>query len=306
MNFYTRRYKQKVMNFRNLHIFTVVAEKMNITEAARALYITQPAVSKAIKSLESQLNIRLFWRDKRNGLMLSETGKEILILARQLIMIEEKIRQIANRENSLVDCNVKVGAIPSMSSYLMPSAMSLLKNRYDSLRIQLAEGSSNEIKTWVDERAVDIGIVLAPFDSFDYQLLYEDDMVAVLPQTHSLVSSEKIDLMKHQEELIFCRSGYEGTLSNLLADRYKEITSHLIVQSAETLVNMVQHRLGIGIISRISQSTLRHNLIVKPISPTIFQQIGIIVRSFEELPPAAIAVHEILAGVGADYGSKHR
>ncbi|MBY9079073.1 LysR family transcriptional regulator [Paenibacillus sp. HN-1] len=294
------------MNLHNLRIFTVVAEKMNITEAARELYITQPAVSKAIKSLESQLNLQLFWRDKRNGLMLSDTGKEILILARQMIMTEEKIRQIANRENNLVDCTVKVGALPMVSSHLMPSAMSLLKSRYDSVRIQLMEGSSNEIKTWVEERAVEIGIVLAPFDSFDWQLLYEDDMVAVLPQEHRLASSEEINMMENQEELIFCRSGYEGTLSNLLAGRYKELNSPLIVQTAETLVNMVQHRLGIGIISRISQSALRHDLIVKPVFPAIRQQIGIIAHSFEELTPAAKAVHEILTGLGENMNSVKR
>lgn len=294
------------MNLHNLRIFTVVAEKMNITEAARELYITQPAVSKAIKSLESQLNLQLFWRDKRNGLMLSDTGKEILILARQMIMIEEKIRQIANRENNLVDCTVKVGALPMVSSHLMPSVMSLLKSRYDSVRIQLMEGSSNEIKTWVEERAVEIGIVLAPFNSFDWQLLYEDDMVAVLPQEHQLASSEEIDMMENQEELIFCRSGYEGTLSNLVAGRYKELNSPLIVQTAETLVNMVQHRLGIGIISRISQSALRHDLIVKPVFPAIRQQIGIIAHSFEELTPAAKAVHEIVTGLGENMNSVKR
>ncbi|MNV44147.1 HTH-type transcriptional regulator GltC [compost metagenome] len=230
--------------------------------------------------------------------MLSDTGKEILILARQMIMTEEKIRQIANRENNLVDCTVKVGALPMVSSHLMPSVMSLLKSRHDSVRIQLMEGSSNEIKTWVEERAVEIGIVLAPFNSFDWQLLYEDDMVAVLPQEHRLASSEEIDMMENQEELIFCRSGYEGTLSNLLAGRYKELNSPLIVQTAETLVNMVQHRLGIGIISRISQSALRHDLIVKPVFPAIRQQIGIIAHSFEELTPAAKAVHKILTGLG--------
>lgn len=274
---------------------------MNITEAARELFITQPAVSKAIKSLEGQLNVQLFWRDKRNGLILSDRGKEILILARQMIMIEEKIRQIANRENSLVDCTVKVGALPMVSSHLMPSAMSLLKSRYGTVRIQLREGSSNEIKTWVEERAVEIGIVLAPFSSFDWHLLYEDDMVAVLPQDHQLASSEEMDMMKHQEELIFCRSGYEGTLSSLLAGRHKGkgLSSPLIVQTAETLVNMVQHRLGIGIISRLSQSALRHDLIVKPVSPPIRQQIGIITQSFDELTPAAKAVHEILTGLSA-------
>ncbi|MGN7286062.1 LysR family transcriptional regulator [Shouchella rhizosphaerae] len=285
------------MNLHNLRIFTVVAEKMNITEAARELFISQPAVSKAIKSLEGQLNVQLFWRDKRNGLILSDIGKEILILARQMIMVEEKIRQIANRENSLVDCTVRVGALPMASSHLIPSAMSLLKSRYGTVRIQLKEGSSNEIKTWVEERAVEIGIVLAPFSSFDWHLLYEDDMVAVLPKDHQLASSEELDMTKHQEELIFCRSGYEGTLSSLR--RPEGLNSPLIVQTAETLVNMVQHCLGIGIISRISQSALRHDLIVKPVFPPTRQQIGIITRSFNELTPAAKAVHEILTGLAA-------
>lgn len=77
--------------------------------------------------------IQLFWRDKRNGLILSDMGKEILIPARQMILIEEKIRQIAYRENNLVDCTVKVGALPMASSHLMPSAMSLLKSRYGTV-----------------------------------------------------------------------------------------------------------------------------------------------------------------------------
>ncbi|MNC74222.1 LysR substrate binding domain protein [compost metagenome] len=74
----------------------------------------------------------------------------------------------------------------------------------------------------------------------------------------------------------------------------------MIVQTAETLVNMVQHRLGIGIISRLSQSALRHDLIVKPVFPAIRQQLGVIAQSFEELTPAAKAVHEIVTGLGAN------
>ncbi|MCJ7986577.1 LysR family transcriptional regulator [Priestia sp. OVL9] len=54
-----------VMNMNNLELFMKVAEKMSVTEASRELFISQPAVSKAVKNLETYLNIKLFIRDKK-------------------------------------------------------------------------------------------------------------------------------------------------------------------------------------------------------------------------------------------------
>ena len=80
-----------VMNMNHLHIFVKVGEKLNITEAAKELFISQPAVSKAIKNLESSLQLKLLIRDKHHGLMLTDIGKEILLLARQMKGIESKM-----------------------------------------------------------------------------------------------------------------------------------------------------------------------------------------------------------------------
>ncbi len=99
-----------VMNMNHLHIFVKVGEKLNITEAAKELFISQPAVSKAIKNLESSLQLKLLIRDKHHGLMLTDIGKEILLLARQMKGIESKIYQVANRENKLLNGKVKIGS----------------------------------------------------------------------------------------------------------------------------------------------------------------------------------------------------
>ena len=86
-----------IMLNHNLRIFIRVAEKGSITETANELYISQPAVSKAIKILEDELNLKLFHRDKRKGLILTDIGHEILILARQMEKTENRMYQAAFR-----------------------------------------------------------------------------------------------------------------------------------------------------------------------------------------------------------------
>ena len=60
----------------NLRIFLEVANRRSITETANARYISQPAVSKAIQSLEKELSLKLFHRDKKNGMIPTEAGKK--------------------------------------------------------------------------------------------------------------------------------------------------------------------------------------------------------------------------------------
>ena len=88
-----------IMINHNLRIFISVAEKGSFTAAADELFITQPAVSRAIKALEDELNLKLFYRDKRKGLILTDAGQKILVLARQMLDMENRIYQTAFRED---------------------------------------------------------------------------------------------------------------------------------------------------------------------------------------------------------------
>ncbi|MDT8716963.1 LysR family transcriptional regulator [Clostridium sp. 19966] len=81
------------MNINNLKIFISVADEKSITEAANNLYISQPAVSKAIKNLEDELTVKLFQRDKRNVLLITDVEEKILLLAQQMVMKTKSIRQ---------------------------------------------------------------------------------------------------------------------------------------------------------------------------------------------------------------------
>ncbi|MDI6586426.1 LysR family transcriptional regulator [Bacillus subtilis] len=287
-----------VMNMNHLHIFVKVGEKLNITEAAKELFISQPAVSKAIKNLESSLQLKLLIRDKHHGLMLTDIGKEILLLARQMKGIESKIYQVANRENKLLNGKVKIGSFPAVSTNIMPQAIAAFRPNYPLIRIELIEGTSDQIKGWVEDRTVDIGIAASPFEPFENQLLCNDYMVAVIPPQRDELKLEKhVDLETYQDDLIFCKGGHEIAMSNAFSQYNIELKENLTVQNAETLINMVKNNLGIGIISNFTLSSVPHQLIKKDIFPRVTRDIGVIVHSFEEITPAAHEFIKVLKAV---------
>ncbi|WP_213484957.1 LysR family transcriptional regulator [Thermobacillus xylanilyticus] len=275
------------MNLNLLRIFIQVAETLNITEAAKALFISQPAVSKAIKNLESSLRIQLFIRDKHKGLMLTEAGREILVLARQMKAIENSIYQIAGRENRLLSGRIKVGSFPAATTNLLSKAIAVFRAKYPLVKIELLEGVSDQIRQWVEDRTVELGIVASPFDSFAFETLRSDYMVAIVPADHPLAKEPMIDLSGCRDEVIFCKGGHEIAMNAILGTYGIELREGLTVQSAETLIRMVRNGLGIGLISHFTLSSVSHDLVVKAIRPGVTRDIGIIAHSFGELSPAA-------------------
>lgn len=284
-----------VMNMNNLELFLKVAEKMSITEASKELFISQPAVSKAVKNLEKHLDIKLFIRDKKNGLLLTEVGKEILILARQMKGIENKIYQVANQENKLLSGKIKVGSFPAASTNILTKTIVLFRAKYPLVNIELIEGTSNQIKKWVEDRTVDMGIVASPFEPYESKVLNKDHMVAIIPDNHSLNQEKSVNLKKYQDDIIFCKGGHEVAIAETFETNNIKFKENLTVHSAETLISMVKNNLGIGVISNFTLSSVSHNLIIKEIIPRITRHIGIITHSFNEVTPATREFINIMA-----------
>ncbi|TWG84743.1 DNA-binding transcriptional LysR family regulator [Bacillus subtilis J27] len=230
--------------------------------------------------------------------MLTDIGKEILLLARQMKGIESKIYQVANRENKLLNGKVKIGSFPAVSTNIMPQAIAAFRSNYPLIRIELIEGTSDQIKGWVEDRTVDIGIAASPFEPFENQLLCNDYMVAVIPPQRDELKLEKhVDLETYQDDLIFCKGSHEIAMSNAFSQYNIELKENLTVQNAETLINMVKNNLGIGIISNFTLSSVPHQLIKKDIFPRVTRDIGVIAHSFEEITPAAHEFVKVLKAV---------
>ena len=152
-----------MMMSRNLRIFIKVAECGSITRVSKMLYITQPAVSNAISKLETELKVKLFFRDKRNGLLLTDVGQKIYLLAKQIEDLDNRIAQTAYLENHFVEGRLRIAALTSLVSTILSKALKEYRAAFPGVTIEIREGSPNDIFRMVEEHTVDFAVSCSPF-----------------------------------------------------------------------------------------------------------------------------------------------
>lgn len=289
-----------IMMNNNLRIFIHVAETGSFTKTANELYISQPAISRAIKALEDELNVKLFFRDKRNGLTLTDAGGKILLLAKQMEDIENRIYQTAFRENNFLGGKVRVASMPILTSVILSKVFCRFKKKYPYVTLELIEGSSAEIRSAVVDHKADFGFTSSPFGELDSHIVFTDRMIAVSPTGYT--SDKPIDLHSDTDKYILCRAGYETVTEQLKAEKV-HLEKSFIVQQAETVINLVREGNGIGILSELVLNATQNNLQRQCVTPTVQMDIGIVAIDLNDLTPVANVLMNMIIEVSYEYGN---
>ncbi|SHE80991.1 LysR family transcriptional regulator [Schwartzia succinivorans] len=268
----------------NLRIFLEVANRQSITETANARYISQPAVSKAIQSLEKELSLKLFHRDKKSGMIPTEAGKKILLLARQMEDLENRIYQTAFRENNFIGGKLRIASVPVTTTVLLSKVLRQYREAYPYVTVEIKEGSPLVVRKMVEEHAVDFAVTYAPFGNLDAEILIRDEMVGILPPDSD---TEIMEIGKETEHMILCRAGMETVMERLPSEQRIDFSRSLLVQNAETVVRMVDEGNGVGLISKFTLSSMSHHLRICQIQPTLDTQIGLLAYDLADLTPVA-------------------
>ncbi|MDN6140410.1 LysR family transcriptional regulator [Tetragenococcus halophilus] len=270
---------------RKIEIFIKIVEYGNITKAAKALYTSQPAISNALSNLESELNVKLFFRDKKNGILLTEVGQKIFKLAKQMENTNNRIYQTAYKENNLFEGNLRIASLPSLTSTLFSKAFKKFRELYPKVNIDLKEGSPNEVFKMVNERTVDFGLSSSPFKQLDSMTLIHDHIIAVSSKGH--IEKNIIDLSIPPDTLVINKPAYETIMDKIPAKKSLNNDQILLVQNAETAIEMVNDDIGIGIISNYTIDTLGKSFFKYPIDPKISLEVGLFSNDLNDLTPIA-------------------
>lgn len=292
-----------IMLNNNLRIFIHVAERGSFTKVADELYISQPAISRAIKALENELKVKLFFRDKRNGLILTDAGEKILKLARQMADTENRIYQTAFRENNFLGGKVRVASMPILTSVILSSVFYRFREKYPYVTVELLEGSSAEIRKAVEEHQVDFGLTSSPFGDLDKQVIFMDRMISV--NREPFPSDVPVLLNENTEKYILCRAGYETVLEELKEQKIR-LEHCFTVQQAETVINLVKEGNGIGILSELVLNATPNNLYRHTIFPEVEMEIGIIANDLNDLTPVASTLVYMVREECESYASEHK
>ncbi|MBD1840002.1 LysR family transcriptional regulator [Coleofasciculus sp. FACHB-64] len=146
------------MTFEQLRIFLAVAEHLHFTRAAEELYITQPAVSAAIQSLEQQYSVKLFHRVGRH-IEIAEAGKLLQVEAKKILdqvaLTERGLRELNNLQRG----ELKLGASLTIGNYWLPNKISQFKTQYPGIFVNCTLGNAEEICEGTATGLFDLGLI---------------------------------------------------------------------------------------------------------------------------------------------------
>jgi DNA-binding transcriptional LysR family regulator len=141
-----------------LRILKAVATEKNFTKAAELLYLSQPSLSKQIKTLEKNLDVLLINREN-NKISLTENGKVFLQYSERILALcEESCRALIDLKNGERG-NLTVGASQTIGTYLMPRVLALFAQTYPQIDLKVQVNSTRVIAKNVINREIDIAVV---------------------------------------------------------------------------------------------------------------------------------------------------
>jgi DNA-binding transcriptional LysR family regulator len=206
------------INLNHLRIFYYTAKERNLTKAAKALSVTQPAVTMQIKALEQYLEVPLF---KKRGkfLELTDAGNVLYGYAERLFGIVDEIEHAMKDFATLTQGSLIIGTTRSFARHLMPGLLSRFQEKFPGIKISLEVGSSSEIAEGVMAFKYDLGVIARlPLSKRLKAIPYAmEEFCLVVSPHHRFAKRGIISCRELQNEPIIIREPGSGSRYNLLS-----------------------------------------------------------------------------------------
>jgi LysR family hydrogen peroxide-inducible transcriptional activator len=172
---------------RQLQYAVAIAETRNFHRAAALCHVSQPSLSAQVAELEAALRVRLFERDRRQ-VLLTAAGRELVDRARRILLETGDLTEAAARFGDPLAGSLRVGIIPTISPYLLPEVVPVLRRRFPRLSLQWVEERTATLVTMVQSGGLDAAVLALEADLGDLarDTLGRDPFVLAAPRLHPL------------------------------------------------------------------------------------------------------------------------
>lgn len=240
-------------NLYPLHIFRLVARSSSVTRAAQELFISQPAVSAHLRSLEQRLGALLFERTPR-GMLLTKTGEVVLEQANRLFALYQELPALADAARGQVRGEVTVAASSTPGAYCVPELLRRFQEKYPESYSTLLVGDSAEVLKWLHEYRIPLGVVgeMVMDESLHRQEIGADELRLVTAASDALHRVSEIKSGHLRDRTLFLREQGSSTRVGaiaLLGSLIPAFGRVVEVTSAEAIKQAVASGLGVAVLS---------------------------------------------------------
>ena len=252
-----------MVNLELYKVFYTVAKCGSLTKAAEELYISQPAVSQAIKQLETQLGGKLFNRTHK-GMELSETGgKQIFKTVEQALKLFEEAEHKYTELKDSATGVVRICASDTVSTHFLLPVIKEYHEKYPEVNLILQNGTSSETIESLKNKKGDIGFVNLPIDDTDVNIsstiMYLHDTF-VASEKFSELQGEVVDLKRLQDYPLLMLELSTATRQAIVRFAHSQgihLHPEIELASLELMTELAKNGIGIACIPR---EFVRHQL----------------------------------------------
>ena len=291
------------MTLSELRFVVSVAHERNFRRAAAKSFVSQPALSLAIKKIENELGVSIFERN-RMGISLTSVGEKIVSQAQTVLAEVDKIKEISLIETNTQQIQIKLGLIYSIAPYLLPLIIPKLEEINSDITLDAEEDITKNLIAKLQDGSLDAAIIALPFDipGFETITLYDEPFKVLVSKKHKWKKNQAVNAKQLIHEKILLLDNTH-CFSMQVREACPGISNNAEVQtgtSLETIRNMVASNLGISI---LPQSATTNNYKNKEISilsfeiPVPFRQVAIAYRQGSTKKDSLIKLIKLVEGM---------
>lgn len=272
-------------SLRQLQYAVAVAETLSFRRAAERCRVSQPSLSTQLAQLEGALGVRLFERDRRR-VLITEPGRKLLEVVRRVLLDVDDLVDTARRAGDPLAGTLRIGVIPTISPYLLPSATPALRAEYPALTIVWVEDKTEALVRRLHEGTLDAALLAleAELGEVEQAIIASDPFLLATPPGHSLgVRSGPVSTAElRRASVLLLEDGHclrEQVLE--LCSRAKAHELEFRATSLSTLTQMVAGGAGVTLLPALSVpvETRRAKLCLRRfVEPTPHRTVALIWR----------------------------
>ncbi|MFK3738642.1 CysB family HTH-type transcriptional regulator [Massilia sp. TN1-12] len=243
----------------NLHqlrfVREAVRQNFNLTDAAKALFTSQPGVSKAIIELEEELGVDIFTRHGKRIRGLTEPGRLVLNSVELIMQEIDSLKRIGKEYAAQDSGSFTIATTHTQARYMLPKVVQGFMQRFPKVRLSLLQGNPRQIADMVKNDQADLAIAtesIAAVDGLITLPCYQWEHVLVVPHEHPLTRSKAISLEEIAEyPLITYDAAFAGRSKVDHAFELRHLKPDVLLEAidADVIKTYVELGMGVGIIA---------------------------------------------------------
>ncbi|MEE1756312.1 LysR substrate-binding domain-containing protein [Streptomyces sp. SP18CS02] len=249
-------YRAKQPSLAQLRAFAAVAEHLHFRDAAAAIGMSQPALSGAVSALEEALGVQLLERTTRK-VLLSTAGERLAVRARAVLDAVGELLEEAEAARAPFTGVLRLGVIPTVAPYLLPTVLRLVHERYPELDLQVHEEQTSSLLDGLAAGRLDLLLLAVPLGipGVTELPLFDEDFVLVTPEGHRLGGRTDIPREDLRElRLLLLDEGHclRDQALDICREAGREDGAEVTTTAAglSTLVQLVAGGLGVTLLPR--------------------------------------------------------